>query len=183
MGLPNSQTNGTIATTDTSILDPAPQRTSRILVGNRLSFLKRTAQPPKEKDDVLAETVNVNGRGRGNTAESGDSRERSKENRRSFFGGNGVSGRGRGAVMESGLGEKDEDPEWITERTQSDLTSASGGGGKDGIGRRSSSSQRPETATSVGSRVGSVRKRLSMLKLGKKTSKASVLVSSVTEED
>ena len=183
MGLPNSQTNGTIATTDTSILDPAPQRASRILVGNRLSFLKRTAQPPKENGDVLAETVKVNGRGRGNTAESGDSGERSKESRRSFFGGNGVTGRGRGAVIESDLGEKHEDPEWITERTQSDLTSASGGGGKDGIGRRSSSSQRPETTTSVGSRVGSVRKRLSMLKLGKKTSKASVLVSSVAEED
>jgi hypothetical protein len=31
--------------------------------------------------------------------------------------------------------------------------------------------------------MGSVRKRLSMLKLGKKSSKASVLVDSVTEEE
>ena len=181
LGLPNSQTNGTIATTDTSILDPAPQRSSRI-VGNRLSFLKRNAQPPKEKDEVLAEKANANGRGRGNTMESDDSRERSKENRRSFFGGNGaVTGRGRGAITELELDEKDEDAGWVT---QSDLTSASGGGtGKDGLGRRSSSSQRPDTATSVGSRVGSVRKRLSLLKLGKKSSKASVLVGSVAEEE
>lgn len=178
-GLPHSQTNGTIATTDTSILDLAPQRNSRV-VGNRLSFLKRNTQPPPSKDEVLAEKVNTNGRGRGNTVESSDSRERSKENRRSFFGGNGVVvGRGRGAVKDLELDDKDEDAEWVT---QSDL-SASAGGGKDGLGRRSSSSQRPETATSVGSRVGSVRKRLSMLKLGKKSSKASVLVGSVAEEE
>ena len=183
LGLPNSQTNGTIATTDTSILDPAPQRTSRV-VGNRLSFLKRTTQPSREKDDVLAEKTNANGRGRGNTMESDESRERSKENRRSFFGGNGAStGGGRGAVMESELDEKDEDAGWVTERSQSDFTSVSGTPGKDPLGRRSSSSQRPDTATSVGSRVGSVRKRLSMLKLGKKSSKASVLVSSVAEEE
>jgi hypothetical protein len=182
LGLPNSQTNGTIATTDTSILDLTPQRGSTMLAGNRLSFLKRNTQSPKEKEDVLVEKANANGRGRGNTIESDDSRERSKENRRSFFGGNGaVIGRGRGAMKELELDEKDEDAEWVT---QSDLTSASGGGtGKDGLGRRSSSSQRPDTATSVGSRVGSVRKRLSMLKLGKKSSKASVLVGSVAEEE
>ena len=179
LGLPYSQTNGTIATTDTSILDPAPQRSSRI-VGNRLSFLKRNTQPPVSKDEVLAEKPNANSRGRGNTLDSSDSRERSKENRRSFFNGNGVVvGRGRGMVKDLELDEKDEDAEWVT---QSDL-SASAGGGKEGIGRRSSSSQRPDTATSVGSRVGSVRKRLSMLKLGKKTSKASVLVGSVAEEE
>ena len=183
IGLPYSQTNGTIATTDTSILDPAPQRTSRILVGNRLSFLKRTTQPPKDKDEVLAEWPNANGRGRGNTIESDDSRERSKENRRSFFGGNGVMGRGRGTLTESELDEKDEDAGWVTEHTQSELTTASGGAVGNELGRRSSSSQRPETASSVGSRVGSVRKRLSMLKLGKKSSKASVLVSSVAEEE
>ncbi|KAG0646128.1 hypothetical protein D0Z07_8145 [Hyphodiscus hymeniophilus] len=181
IGLAHSQTNGTIATTDTSILDPVPQRTSRILVGNRVSFLKRTTQAPKEKDEVLAERVNANGRGRGNTVESDESHERSKENRRSFFGGNGVvMGRGRGMPTELDLDEKDEDVGWITEHTQSDLTSSAS---KDEVGRRSSSSQRPGTATSVGSRVGSVRKRLSMLKLGKKSSKASVLVSSVAEED
>jgi dedicator of cytokinesis protein 3 len=37
--------------------------------------------------------------------------------------------------------------------------------------------------SSVGSRVGSVRKRLSRLTLGKKSSKASVLVGSVAEEE
>ena len=183
MGLPNSMTNGTIATTDTSILDPAPTRNSRI-GGNRLSFLKRnTQQPARQTEEPLTEKAHTNGRGRGNTMDSEESRERSKENRRSFFGGVGngvVTGRGRGAMNEVELDEKDEDAEWVT---HSDLTSASGAGGKDGLGRRSSSSQRPDTATSVGSRVGSVRKRLSMLKLGKKSSKASVLVGSVAEED
>lgn len=53
-------------------------------------------------------------------------------------------------------------------------------------GRRSTSSNRPRTSgsntQSVGERVGSVKRRLSMLKIGKKTSKASVKVDSVLEE-
>ncbi|RDW75786.1 hypothetical protein BP5796_06607 [Coleophoma crateriformis] len=49
--------------------------------------------------------------------------------------------------------------------------------------RRSSSSQRQESSPQKENAVGGVRKRLSMLKLGKKKSKASILVSSVTEED
>ncbi|KAG4411743.1 hypothetical protein IFR04_015132, partial [Cadophora malorum] len=102
----------------------------------------------------------------------------------------------------TGRGEKDEESEWVT---QSDLASqfngdvnGNGGGyGGKGGGRRSSSSNRPTTAKSgggagslslsrdgsVGSKVGSVRKRLSRLTLGKKSSKASVLVGSVAEED
>jgi hypothetical protein len=52
-----------------------------------------------------------------------------------------------------------------------------------GTPRWSGSLKRPDTAGSVGSRVGSVRKRLSMLKLGKKSSNASVLVGSVAEEE
>lgn len=104
------------------------------------------------------------------------------------------------------MSEKDEETEWVT---QSDLAGIANSGG---TSRRSSSSQRPMTAVSgstrngnlngngskgnslrseslsregsVGSRVGgSVRKRLSLLKLGKKSSKASVLVDSVVEEE
>ncbi|KAH6721718.1 hypothetical protein BKA61DRAFT_162673 [Leptodontidium sp. MPI-SDFR-AT-0119] len=127
------------------------------------------------------------------------SKSQSKDNRHSFFGGSstlGSIGRGRGRT------EKQEESEWIT---QSDLASqfdtgngngnANGGVNGKGGGRRSSSSNRPTTAKSsgggmslsrdgsVGSKVGSVRKRLSRLTLGKKSSKASVLVGSVAEED
>jgi dedicator of cytokinesis protein 3 len=53
-------------------------------------------------------------------------------------------------------------------------------------GRRSTSSNRPRTSgsntQSIGERVGSVKKRLSILKIGKKNSKASVKVDSVLEE-
>jgi hypothetical protein len=186
-GLPNSNTNGTLATQATDILDTPGHRTAR----SRLSFLQRKPVALKEEREANeAVLVNGNGnrksgRGRGDS-EDGSERSRSKENRKSFFSGGGVGsiGRGRGR-------ELSEHTEWVTE---SDL----------GTTRRSSSEQRPKTSGgksgksgkgergeagglsregSVGSRVGSVRKRLSRLTLGKKTSKASVLVGSVVEEE
>lgn len=48
--------------------------------------------------------------------------------------------------------------------------------------RSASTGQRSDPAIALGGRVGSVRRRLSMLKLGRKQSKASVLVDSVVEE-
>jgi len=196
LGIPNSLTNGTLATQDTSILDTPSHKRG---VSGRLSFLKRNQTAP---DPILREQVNGAARGRGRSGEE----ERVKEgNRRSFFGGvaNGVGvGRGRAGSVSVSVSEKDEEGEgdsgWVT---SSDLTMSSIGpgtgnqpgnqGGKEAAApqRRSLSSQRsserPSTATSsvVGSRVGSVRKRLSMLKLGKKSSKASVLVGSVAEEE
>jgi dedicator of cytokinesis protein 3 len=131
-------------------------------------------------------------------------RSRSKENRKSFFSSGDLGSIGRGRGRDAKMSEKEEESEWIT---QSDLSSAVGGGkgGADAYysGRRSSSSARPKTGGSqaqstlslkrdgsVGrgesastSAMGSVRKRFSMLKLGKKSSKASVLVDSVAEED
>lgn len=138
------------------------------------------------------------------------SKENANANRLSFFsGGNlttlGSIGRGRGRdTTNYHFSEKNEESEWIT---QSDLASQAGGV-RNGVmevgygGRRSSSSARPKTSgsktgsmsregsvgrestggVSVGT-MGSVRKRFSMLKLGKKSSKASVLVDSVAEED
>ena len=196
LGLPNSLTNGTVATTDTSILEGPPRNR------NRLSFLKRNTSISLPKDQaVLKEQANnINGRVRGTLkADSSHSSEHEKlkenTNRRSFFSGMNSVGVGRGRSDPAVLSENTEENEWVT---SSDLTSAAtstnninGGVGK---GRRSSSSQRHATATAgqgnpapsstlVGSRVGSVRKRLSMLKLGKKSSKVSVLVSSVAEEE
>ncbi|KUJ13526.1 uncharacterized protein LY89DRAFT_737505 [Mollisia scopiformis] len=184
--IPHSETNGTISS---SILDtPAARAGAR---SNRLSFLKRGGgsghnREPSAQEAVLAPVING-----GNVKESGvvvqhrgvkddgsSERSRSKENRKSFFGSGGTLGSiGRGRGRE--LSEKDEEADWVT---QSDIAG----------NRRSSSSQRPKTGGteglsrdgSVGSRVGgSVRKRLSMLKLGKKSSKASVLVGSVAEEE
>jgi dedicator of cytokinesis protein 3 len=201
--LPQSNTNGTLATQDTgNSLDS--QRQGR----NRLSFLKRAppslseqlpnplrSQPP---DQAMVQALALSN-GNGNSAngspaneisveESFESnRSRSKENRKSFFSGSSVTnGTGRGRdrdntlerVMNQALSE---DGEWLT---SSDLSAASKTRSRSGGGdsRRSTSSQRPDTS-SVGSKVGSVRKRLSLLKLGKKSSKANVLVSTVTEED
>jgi dedicator of cytokinesis protein 3 len=186
--LPNSNTNGTLATQNTDILDTPGHRTAR----SRLSFLQRKptqshTREPSENQAVLAPLVNGNGthkkqgRGRG-TSEDGSERSPSKENRKSFFGNVasvGSIGRGRGREVSEGS-------EWVTE---SDFSAT----------RRSSSEARPKTGKSekssgagggglsregsVGSRVGSVRKRLSRLTLGKKSSKASVLVGSVAEEE
>jgi hypothetical protein len=189
IGVPNSGTNGTIATQATDILDTPGHRTR-----NRLSFLQRKSVQGSEKSvgggkEVLAPLVNgrKGGRGRGAGDEEERQREASKENRKSFFG-SGSIGRGRGRE----ISEKGDEVEWVT---SSELTSAGG--------RRSSSEQRPKTGKSgsvsgsgealsreglsregsVGSRVGSVRKRLSRLTLGKKSSKASVLVGSLVEEE
>jgi hypothetical protein len=89
--------------------------------------------------------------------------------------------------------EKDEESGWVT---TSDLNSRAEGRDRSGrdrsisgaTGRRSSSSQRPETATGSvvsgnGSLGGSVRKRLSLLKLGKKSSKGNMLMGGLREED
>jgi dedicator of cytokinesis protein 3 len=173
--LPNSSTNGTIATQNTDILDLSLPRTGG---GgkNRLGFLKRTPNSSQGQEQALGLVNGNRGRGVGVASESSVSvRSRSKENanRRSFFGGQGQGLNSARSV--------DEEGEWVT---NSDLTSASGG---DGAVRRSGSLRRTHTDTgsspSVGSRVGSVRKRLSMLKLGKKSSKTSFPVRSVAEED
>ena len=195
--MPYSSTNGTIKTQSTDILDLSLPRTGGGGGGagpgkNRLSFLKRAPNSSISQEPPALGPVNGNAtRGRGGSggvaaSESSVSvRSRSKENanRRSFFGSpphvqhpqqNGTRGSNDPADEEAG---------WVT---SSDLTAGSPGG-EDGAVRRSGSFRRANTASSgtstVGSRVGSVRKRLSMLKLGKKSSKASVLVASVAEED
>jgi dedicator of cytokinesis protein 3 len=192
-GIPNNGANGTVVTSENSIIDTPGAKASK----NRLSFLKRhnrdQSMVAQEAQAVLAPVINGGNATatatRTQRRESNDTsseRSRSKENRKSFFSaGVGSIGRGRGRLMS----EKEEDADWVT---QSDLAGMKNQNQKNGsLGRRSSSSQRPKTGksggredtNSVGSRVGSVRKRLSMLKLGKKTSKASGLVGSVTEED
>lgn len=124
------------------------------------------------------------------------------QNRRSYFSRTGsVAEREKGGDDESG---------WVT---SSDLNSRGGSNGvagvsRDGGRRRSSSSHRPDTALSYGSRgngsiskgagghggsgngvnslnsgIGSVKKRLSLLKLGKKGSKGTLLMGGLREED
>ncbi|CAG8983084.1 hypothetical protein HYALB_00006112 [Hymenoscyphus albidus] len=201
---PQSVTNGTIATQDTSILDsPQPSR-------NRLSFLRKGPSPKSDLPNPLRSqppgnppgTPLPNGVGISTnifagTATSLDettsNHSRSKENRKSFFGGSkNVNGSGRGREKYSnGHAPLDEENEWVTSSdvsqvpTEAAKSRSNGGSGWDGEDgpRRSSSSQRPQdTTSSTPSKVGSVRKRFSMLKLGKKSSKSSGLVSSVAEE-
>ncbi|RFU32855.1 hypothetical protein B7463_g3527, partial [Scytalidium lignicola] len=125
---------------------------------SRLSFLK--------KQSISEVKTNGYGRGTGQSDAASSIRSPDKDNRKSFF----TGGRGR-ADTQSDLSEANGDRETESHKD-----------GSYALDRRSSSSQRPDTAISVGSRVGSVRKRLSILKLGKKTSRPSVLVASVAEE-
>ncbi|PQE08076.1 SH3 domain-containing protein [Rutstroemia sp. NJR-2017a BVV2] len=161
--LPMSLTNGTI---DTSILDSPHHGRSH---SKRLSLF-------------LSRNSSVN---------DGDKEKRKdKENRRSFFSGNGLSMNGISMNGHSHNRGRQTSPEEIPEEqetvdnqsggewvTQSDLSVPRLGNSQ---GRRSSSSQRrPDTASTgmgmsmgmnVGSKVDSVRKRLSVLRLGKKGS-------------
>lgn len=197
LALPHSQsfTNGTI---DTSILD-SPDHTRATGASKRLSsFLNRNMNVDQEN------------------------RPPKKENRKSFFSGNGLSMNGisithkdRGrkeAVDDFAISEEndlshsmEDSKEWIT---QSDLSVQPPQGNYTtsnlGNGRRSSSSQRRPGTTGTGSSQGigglgmgmgigmgsngsgfggSVRKRFSVLRLGKKASTVgSGLSGDVTEE-
>lgn len=124
---------------------------------SRLSFLK--------KQSISESKTNGVPRGRGQSDATSRTRSPEKDGRKNFF----STGRGR-SETQSDMGEVNGDREADSHK-ESTVT-----------GRRSSSSQRPETTVSVGTRVGSVRKRLSILKIGKKTSRPSVLVASVEEE-
>jgi hypothetical protein len=132
-----------------------------------LSFLKRNPEPLKEK----ANGNSTQSRARG-LSETGSEREKEKENGRSRF---------TGSRIRTQYTEKEEEAEWVV---SGDVASP----GEIGIGNRSlkrvgtDGSARTGMSETIGSRVGSVRKRLSMLKLGKKPSKSGVLVDSVAEE-
>jgi dedicator of cytokinesis protein 3 len=167
LSLPASQTNGTIKTTDTSILDTPTRKTQQDR--SRLSFLHRN------KHNQLPAQLKINGNA--NSDDTSSIQSPSKENRRSFFGGNT-------RTSENGDGG---DGDWVTDSGfdgGNDTTSSSLGQQDAGLGviRRSNSLPRSDATVPSGGRIGSVRKRLSLLKLGKKASKASVVVDSVVEE-
>jgi dedicator of cytokinesis protein 3 len=149
-------------TTDTSILD-TPSRPAR-QERSRLSFLQRN------KHDQASVPVMTNGHPRHEDTSS--TRSQGKENRRSFFSGPRPTG------SESGDGG---DGDWVTD-SGFEGTPEKQGAQQGAMRRSGSTGQRSDPAIAMGGRVGSVRKRLSMLKLGKKNSKASVLVDSVAEE-
>lgn len=156
--LRHSQTNGALTSAITATpSSPTQSRTTR-QDRSRFSLLRSKAHPP-----VSLKNGTPNGVVQQDN-DSARSRSRSKENgsRRSFFGGGSRSENGDGG-----------DGDWITD---------SGAGPESDGMRKSDSVPRSDVTGGVGSKVGSVRKRLSMLKLGKKSSKASVLVDSVVEE-
>ena len=119
---------------------------------------------------------NTNGRMRGKSEASEQFTSDSK--RHSYFANSAplLSSAGRGRS------ERESDNDWVTDSdlTRSVTKDTQDGNGKDG--RRSISSQRVEAEGTVKKNVGSVRKRLSMLKLGKKSSKGNVIVGTVAEE-
>ena len=206
--IPNSNTLNSMGTADTntSIETPTGQG-ARAKV--RLSFLKRnTSQTQQVQEAVLAPITNGNTtgsplqvikdvtpqktrvskdipRGRGDSTTT-RSRSRSKENshRHSYF----------------HRPDKEEESSWVTSsdlhsrtdvHSRGDMNSRSTGSvkQKETPSRRSSSSQRPENGVSspstgsVGRGVSSVKKRLSLLKLGKKNSKGNLLMGGLREEE
>ena len=178
INIPRSLTNGTSLTTDTSVLNTTVTTPHHTKNSNRLSFLKRTPGQVPLPESAPSTPVNGNGERNFNGGIQGKLEASEQFNndskRHSYFANSAPllpAGRGRS--------ERD-DNDWVTD---SDLTKDSrtrDGNGKDE--RRSMSSQRIEIEESMKRNVGSVRKRLSMLKLGKKSSKGNVLVGSVTEE-
>jgi len=205
-GMQNSNTNGTIGT---DILDTPSHRTGR----SRLSFLQRKPNSISEQQILSPLTNGTGNSANGNRKSNGNvpgsqhssERSRSKENRKSFFGGSIGRGSGRGRTSNSEISAMEgEGGEWVT---QSDFSVSGLGTGS--RSRGTSSSERPKTRDgkakkggrgergddggreedglsregSVGSRVGNVRKRLSRLTLGKKSSKGNGLVMSVAEEE
>ncbi|KAH8601842.1 hypothetical protein B0O99DRAFT_201756 [Bisporella sp. PMI_857] len=175
-GFPTSMTYATTLTIDTSVLNGATPPHHSKGGGSRLSFLKRAPPNLSSPQEAVETQMNENGqesRGR-NRSEASETSRQQENQRKSYFARNGQL---NGSVRTKSEKEYEGgDSAWVT---TSDL-GLSQATTKEG--RRSNSSQRPETVASVQSRVGSVRKRFSMLKLGKKTSKASVLVDSVAEE-
>lgn len=140
---------------------------------------------------------------RGDSAANSPNMGNKQNNRMSFFSGGNLGSIGRGRGRSTLMSEKGEDAEWITQSDlnyaadrgyNSDQINGNGNAKVNGSSRRSSSSARPKTGGSPGQNgsvngehgggsKGSVRKRFSMLKLGKKSSKASVRVGSVAEEE
>jgi dedicator of cytokinesis protein 3 len=155
--LPTLGTNSTMQTS-TTLDRPARHRNER----SRLGFLNRG---PKNGPPV---SFKLNGQKKGSDAGSTHSGRSRKENRRSFFGGK-LEGK-----SETGDGG---DGDWVTES-----------GDTRDMGLRRSESQgsggygRPMTATSVGSKVGSVKKRLSRLTLGRKGSRREFAAAGVIRE-
>lgn len=120
-----------------------PESPTRRRELGKLNFLNR---PPKTGPPVSFK----GGQGRKESSDESSSMHsgvsRGKENRRSFF----------------GRGESEGD--WQTDTADGSGLRRSESHGSEGL-------DRPTTATSVGSKVGSVRKRLSKLTLGRKGSR------------
>lgn len=202
---PVSNTFGSFATTDTySTVDTPTNQGAR--ARGRLSFMKRnnstaqevqeavlapitngksTGSPLKVIKDVTpqkAMTSNDTTRGRGDST-AARSRSDSKENRNSYFLNNRT--------------DKEEEVGWVTSSDISQSRNVNGNNTtvvkqkESPSARRSSSSQRPESVENtpatgggtVGRGVSSVKKRFSMLKLGKKNSKGTLLMGGLREED
>jgi len=180
--IPPSNTLNTITTTSASVLDtpthPAAARR------NRLSFLKRNN--PDAKEAVAASFTN------GNTSESPlrvvqgsppsrDRAESATTRTRSRSPVNGATSKRASyfSRINGGTSEK-EDSLWVT---SSDLNSYERSGTMRSRGNSEATVLSKSSAGKTGGDGGSVRKRLSLLKLGKKGSKGTLLMSGVREED
>lgn len=174
--LPRPMTITSIAATATSTSTPTAASHSRANHSRGLSFLKRNnPEPLKEKPNGNSSTQ-ARTRGLSETGSERE-REREKENGRSRFAGSSSN------RLRAQYTEKDDEAGWVV--------NTSNGGEENGativngnlkrVG--TDGSARTGVSETLGSRVGSVRKRLSMLKLGKKPSKSGGLVDRVAEEE
>jgi dedicator of cytokinesis protein 3 len=162
-----------IATVAAPSATPTTRSHSRANHSRGLSFLKRNnIEPLKEKPNGNS-TAQSRARG---LSETSSKRGREKENGRSQF--TGSSNR-----LRSQYAEKD-DEAGLVNATPSEENGATGNIANGSLKRvGTDGTTRTAGSESLGSRVGSVRKRLSMLKLGKKPSKSGGLVDAVAEEE
>ncbi|KAI9737235.1 MAG: hypothetical protein M1818_005767 [Claussenomyces sp. TS43310] len=177
--IPRTATNYTIITTDTSILDTPSHRLSRPNT-KRFSFIGKTKHAPPPLSFKPIGISNGHGNTDGHvvrkshdTDDVSSTRSHGRgSSRRSFFGMKSETS----VEVEHGDGGDGVDGDWVTDSgAERNMTPFARSLTND-------SRERPDTASSVGSKMGNVRKRLSMLKLGKKSSKASGLVDSSIEE-
>lgn len=173
-----------------SVVQPVQLRQGR---GARLSFLggRKKDQAAQQQHPPPPPIPQTNGdhqvNGDAESATSGHSRGKDNPNRLSFFRSNSSAAPAETKVENLNTASKHQ--EWIVESALPPK-SASGRRKSSDIGRtlsskeNSNSNMKDAAADQAGGarKVGNVRKRLSMLKLGKKSSKGSGLMGSLDEE-
>lgn len=190
--LSGAKPNGVAAGEEVSVVQPVQLRHSR---GARLSFLggrkkDQAAQQQQQQHPPPPPIPETNGdhhvNGDAESATSGHSRGKDNPNRLSFFRGNGSTQPPVETKQFESPSMAGKHNERVVEHALPVGKGATAPGGRrksSDLSRTPSSKENSDPNAAGGERkVGNVRKRLSMLKLGKKSSKGSGLMGSLDEE-